>query len=1096
MDKSTLFNNFLQNQSTYSNSTIAKIEDDKTSSISIDENIRFDENDLERGRTRVKTSDRLRRLSIHSRDDGNGKMYTINERAKPEVVLPTLFKTVSHKIDNELENEIKLESQNNKFTSYTYHVDDVATILVKFSTSLVNGLSQFQYEANLKTFGVNVQSKPPSGLLKKLFMYFFGGFGGLLLAGGVLCIICWKPLGEPPAVSNLVLGIILLCIFLLQAIFNFFQDFSSSRVMDSIHGMIPTESIVIRDAKSINVDSKTLVPGDLVKFNPGSKIPADIRIVECSPDLAFDRSILTGESRPIPASSFSEPPKSNYLESVCIAMQGTFVLNGSGIGIVVSIGDETIFGSIAKMTSKPKKGLTPLQYEIFRFVGLTSIIIISLMVLIITLWAAWLRRDYPEWINVPTLIVDLVSVAVAFIPEGLPIALTTCLLITANEMRKNSILCKSLSVVETLGSVSVLCFDKTGTLTKNHMVVTNVSDGSDDLELESYEPSLPQHNQLLTIASLCNESNLVNNIPVGGNATDRAILNFAASNGLNFDTTKDKWIKDFEIPFNSKDKFMITVAHSIYQQNWTDMGFNTDCIDYDEELLIMVKGAPDILLENCSYIMENNSILSELTEESKERIKHIQRKWSNGGKRVIMLTSKLIPKKSIIDFNSKVETSKQIKELASSELILIGMVGIEDPPRQGVKGVINKLRNAGIKIIMITGDFELTGLSIARQCGIITSTNVDTYQDLGYYHDDSDQDDEMERGISITGPDLVKLDEAQWENLIRYNELVFTRTTPEQKLLIIKQFQKYKQVIGMTGDGINDAPSLKQADVGISIANASDIAKEAADLILMEGDNDDHLFNAIIEALKFGRLVFENLRKTVGYLLPAGTYSELWPVLLNVIFGMPQMLSSFLMIIICCCTDCIGAIILAYESNERNLLSKKPRSVTKERLVDFKLLLHSYFVVGTFYTFTSMLVAFLNLKRKGYSFHDFSLSYGSYENLPNVSEDINVSSSIYFVNLVFMQLFNLLCMRTRYLSIFQHSPMKNKRLFIVMPVAVGITFFINYIPAIQNAMGTAQVPVEYYFIAIGFGLIVFIYDESRKYIARKYPKGFVARISW
>jgi len=294
---------------------------------------------------------------------------------------------------------------------------------------------------------------------------------------------------------------------------------------------------------------------------------------------------------------------------------------------------------------------------------------------------------------------------------------------------------------------------------------------------------------------------------------------------------------------------------------------------------------------------------------------------------------------------------------------------------------------------------------------------------------------------------------------------------------------------------------LKQADVGISIMDASEIAKEASDLILMNNeDNDDQIFQSIIEALKYGRLVFENLKKTVGYLLPAGTYAELWPVLLNVIFGMPQMLSSFNMIIICCLTDCIGAIVLAYEPNERKLLSKQPRSVSKEKLADYRLFLHSYFTIGTFYAFTSMLLGFLNLKRHGVQFNQLSLSYGSYENImignKSIEDYISMSSSIYFVNLVIMQLFNLLCMRCRHLSIFQHSPLLNKKLFIVMPIAFGITFIINYIPAIQTALGTAQVPVEYYFISLGFGIVVFVYDELRKLFVRRYPRSMLAKIAW
>ncbi|RCK62401.1 Potassium-transporting ATPase alpha chain 2 [Candida viswanathii] len=249
------------------------------------------------------------------------------------------------------------------------------------------------------------------------------------------------------------------------------------------------------------------------------------------------------------------------------------------------------------------------------------------------------------------------------------------------------------------------------------------------------------------------------------------------------------------------------------------------------------------------------------------------------------------------------------------------------------------------------------------------------------------------------------LTDSQWEKLVSFHELVFTRTTPEQKLLIIEKFQ---------------------TDIGISILDASDIAKEAADLILMNSEADQ-LFLSIIEALKFGRLVFENLKKTICYLLPAGSYSELWPVIMNVFFGMPQMLSSFLMIIICCLTDCVGSIVLAYESAESNLLKKKPRVVTGERLVNFKLLFHAYFCVGTFYTFTSFLVAFLNLTRRGLKFDQFALSFGSYEDIPNIDNLINMSSSIYFVNLIIMQMFNLLTLRTRHLSFFQHSILKNKK---------------------------------------------------------------------
>lgn len=1053
-----------------------------------------------------------RRLSFHSlsRDDD---LFTIRERVQPDVVLPTVFKTISHDVENTSLTQNELDPTTSKFAGINYHTDDPEKLVVDFGTDMTYGLSGPQLSIRRKEFGFNVQSKPPSRLLKKIFMYFFGGFGVLLLTGGILCIISWKPLGNPdPAVSNLILGIILLFVFMFQAMFNFFQDFSSSRVMDSIHNMIPIETLVVREGSTEQVDSKLLVPGDIIRFGTGVKVPADVRIVEASPELAFDRSILTGESNATPATARSDPPHSNYLESNCIAMQGTFVVSGSGKGIVVATGDNTIFGTIAKLTSKPKKGLTPMQWEILRFVFMTSSIIVTLVIIIIILWCTWLNKDHNGWLTVSGLIVDIVAVAVAFIPEGLPIALTTCLIITATQMRKSKILCKTLSTVETLGSVSVLCFDKTGTLTKTNMTVTDIFKGNEEtavggLKFESSEDDDPDAltNHFLTICSLCNDTTTSKDGTLNGNATDKAVFQYVDAITPRWEL-EQKWSSRFQIAFNSKDKYMANLldANSSYQlseKSWSQIGIDLPIGAEESYSLLTVKGAPDILLGNCTSMLqrsgEDGVAVGDIDFEMLTNVKKIQQKWSREGKRVIMLASKMV-KPSTIDFTDRFEATEKLREEISDGMTLVGLLGIEDPPRKNIDVVLGKLRDAGVKIVMITGDFELTGLSIAKQVGIVTG-NVDTYQDVVANTAKGDPDDTspIPRAVSIIGSDLNTLTDEEWARIIRYEELVFTRTTPEQKLMIIKQFQKHKHIIGMTGDGINDSPSLKQADIGISLIDASDIAKEASDIILMNNTGaEDELFNSIIDALKYGRLVFENLRKTIGYLLPAGTYAELWPVLMNVIFGMPQMLLSFLMIIICCITDCTGAIILAYESNERNLLQKKPRSITKEKLVDWKLFLHSYFTIGTYYCFTSFIVAFLNLTRRGYKFSDFSLSYGTYEDLPHVEDYINMSSSIYFVNLVIMQLFNLFAMRTRYLSIFQHSPMKNKYLFVVIPLALGVTFIVNYIPAINSSLDTAQVPVEYYFIAIGFGALVLTYDELRKWCNRKYPHGPLAKIAW
>ncbi|ODV67407.1 hypothetical protein HYPBUDRAFT_152365 [Hyphopichia burtonii NRRL Y-1933] len=1063
-------------------------EDEETTVGEAQERIQFDIEDPSRKRSNKPPLNR--RSSI----------FQIKEKIAPDNVLPGVYKTVSHQIDANSQIDYsqsrKHDNSEPPLVDYTWNVEPIDQIVATLSSDAANGLTTSIANEHAKKYGENVQSKPPSNLLKKLFIYFFGGFGILLFAGGILCIVSWKPLGSPPAVANLILGIVLLVVFLSQALFNFWQDFSSSKVMDSIYDMIPLDSHVIRDGQSIIIPAKGLVPGDLISIQSGDKVPADIRIFQNSNDLMLDKSVLTGESKPCfthsnPDSLYS----SNYLESNCIAMQGTSCVSGNGLGIVVSIGDATVFGQIAKMSSKPKKGLTPVQIEILRFVILTVIIIISLVVLVIILWAAWLRKDYPNWINVPTLIVDIVSVAVAFMPEGLPIALTTCLIITAGAMRKNKILCKSLSVVETLGSVSVLCSDKTGTLTKNQMFVTNVYCNKKESELseEKFDEGL---DTLYTVAGLCNDSTSGSNL--SGNATDQATFKFSEGFSLKNELSA-KWFKRSELSFNSKNKFMVKLLEATSQTGWELIGLNGDPSDH---YLMAIKGAPDILLNKCSLTTEAG-ILEPLSDEYKQNISSVQTNWAKNGRRVILLAAKVIPKETfseqiLTDSLKSTEIITDMMNEQSPELIFVGMIGLCDPPRDGIRDTTESLKSAGIKIVMITGDFELTAVSIGKLCGIVSDNEgVDNIGDLDkqYYVDQKAKElpnleNEIDRAIAISGHDMNFLNDNQWDQLTNYKEIIFARTTPEQKLMIVNQFQKRKHIVGMIGDGINDAPSLRAADVGISLKDGCDIAKEASDLVLLES------VHAIVEALKFGRLVFENLKKTLAYLLPAGTYSELWPILLNVIFGLPQVLSSFNMIIICCLTDCLGAITLAFEPSEKNLLFKKPRILSKERLVDYRLILHSYFIVGTFYTFTSMLVAFLNFQRHGIPFSKLTLSYGATDNLPNFEDISSMSSSIYFVNLVIMQFFNLLSIRTRYLSIFQQNPFKNHYMFMAIPAALGITFIINYIPAIQKNLSTGQVPVEYYFIAVGFGCIVFLYDELRKMYVRKHPQSFVAKLSW
>ena len=992
------------------------------------------------------------------------------------------------------------------------------------------GLSSGAVKQKLTQYGRNVPSPPRSRLAQKLFGYFFGGFGSILLVGGILVFISWKPLGQPPSVANLALGIVLLVVFFIQAAFNAWQDFSSSRVMNSITGMLPEACYVLRDGNKQTIQAPEVVPGDILYFKAGDKLPADVRFIDASTDAKFDRSILTGESLPLAA--VTESTEANYLETRCIGMQGTHCTSGSGLGIVVSTGDNTVFGHIAKLTSTPSTARTNLQKEILRFVIIIVALMVFMNIIVIAVWAGYIRPNHRDYINVPTLIIDIVSVAIAFVPEGLPIALTASLTITANIMKKNNILCKSLKTVETLGSVSVLLSDKTGTLTKNQMVVTDCLIGfstmtaveaskdiaSDTLETKSRKTALQQ---VRVISAVCNAGEFdpttihlpLDQRKVIADATDQAILRLSESLGP-VSQSRNMWRKQFDLAFNSKNKFALRIAaaeNSAAVSSTLSIS-EASIFKADRDLLLMIKGAPDILLPRCTKYVGEEGEVHVLDDGVRSSIEAIKDSWSSQGKRVILLARRPLSADIVQSApNDNTFESEALKH-ASGGLTLVSLVGIVDPPRDEVPSVIQTLCRAGIRTMMVTGDFKLTAQAIARQCGIITipDNEVHTISNLPRFppsdepekkhHKKSNLLPSENKAIVLTGPDLMTLLPHQWHALTtEYSEIVFSRTTPDQKLRIVREFQSEAFVVAMTGDGVNDAPSLKQADIGIAPASGSDIAIEASDMVLLGS------FSAIPEAVMYGRVVFDNLKKTIAYLLPAGSFSEFWPVMTSVIFGLPQVLSSFLMIVICCFTDCVAATMLAYEKPEANVMLRPPRDIHKDRLVDWRLLLQSYGLVGILETVCSFSMSFWYLQRQGLPFSDLWFSFGNIPTPVGQTEDdvarhLTVASSIYFVTLVVMQWFSVMALRTRHLSIFSHPPIFNSNtqnwlLFPAILSALVVALVFTLSPGIDY-LGCGQVPVEHWFIPMTFGIGLLSLDELRKMAVRKSPNGFFAKMAW
>ncbi|KAK0185050.1 hypothetical protein F5146DRAFT_1105906 [Armillaria mellea] len=814
-----------------------------------------------------------------------------------------------------------------------WHELDTLEVLTRLGVSEKAGLDSPMVIRRLAQNGKNVITPPPKNLPKRIFFYIFGGFGGLLFVASIICFISWRPLGDPnPSTANLALAVVLLLVIVIQAFFNAWQDFTTSRTMNSIAAMLPMDVLVTRDGNIVKVPAPELVLGDIVQINMGCKVPADLRLIDASSDLKFDRSILTGESNAIPATVEKTNP--NFMESRNIALQGTLCVGGGGLGVCVCLGDKTVFGRIAKQAASERPGRTSLESEIRRIILIICSMALTIDIIFVILWAAWLRRDHPNFIPVPVLLINLVSVAVAFIPAG--------------AMRKANILCKSLSTVESLGCVNFIASDKTGTLTQNKMTVVNIAIG-DEL--------LTRIKILAAIAGICNDARFdkADEEKVHGDATDTGLLRFSES----ISPVENKRAK---VAFNSKNKFAVKLLQALPQDKSASINahllpLTTSTVSSDYVLLVKGVGLGSI---------------EPMDDTLADRLRSF-----TGAE---LLTDFFVESGSF-------PMEDRILAL-NSDLTVIGLVALIDPPKDDVKHTVATARRAGIRFAMITGDFSSTAAAIAQQVGIITTpmSEVKYVKDLPH---DASLESEM-RSLVLSGSDLIGMTESQWKQALAFDEIVFARTTPQQKLQIVKKLQAERM---------------------------------PADLILLSD------FSAIIAGIQYGRLCFENLQKSILYLLPAGSFSELMPIVLSVLTGVPQALSNFQMIIICVFTDVSPALSMVNEKPEADLLLRRPRDQQKGPFGNWKLLLHAYIFLGLIETVTSMVGANGVPPRA---------DSGAYEQ----------GTLVDFFNLVIMQWFNLLATRTRRLSLFQQNPLgsntRNVFIFPAMAAALIIAWLVSF----------------------------------------------------
>lgn len=1050
-----------------------------------------------------------RRRRSASRDSVSSASERINQA---NYGIPITYRTLSFQTSesqarneqgpNESE-ETRFKAAGDEWTEADEHQVSVQVLLQRLGVSPASGLSSNAAAQRLQTHGYNVLPRRRKNYAKTLAGYVFGGFCSILWVGVIIFFICWRPLGDPdPQPYNLGLAILVIIVIFLQASFAAFQDWSTAKTMNSILDMLPSEAVVTRNGESTNIPTKEVVVGDIVHLEIGNKVPADIRLIETSGDTRFDRSAMTGESEEVEASV--ECTDHNIFETRNMALMGTVVANGNATGIAVFTGAKTVMGAIAKATASVKEKPTAIQREITRFVRIICGLTAFLALLILGAWAAWLRVDHPTFMNVVAMLDDIMGCVVAFIPEGMPVGVALTLMLIARRMKAVNVLPKSLATVETLGCISVICSDKTGTLTRNQMAVTSVGFVDESMSSEQVKERLSQDKhaptlyRLLRAARLCNAASFeplsreksIDDRNTQGNPTDGALLRFAEG-VVSGEKLRNEFPEVAALPFNSKNKFMLTL-HKPVSGKFSNA---TNCVAF-------VKGGPDVLLPMCSkYWSSRSNSVADMDEEARTSFSQLQNCMSRNAERVILLCEReFVPSK---DFGSN-ELSQELLDHCTTDLVAIGVVGIFDPPRPEAASTVAACRRAGIRFHMMTGDFGLTGVAIARQVGIFKGDRepdiFSTVEDRLKLGLDSSPE-HSNQSLLLEGLQISRLEKEHWDIVCEYEEIVFARCTPENKLRIVNELKDHGYTTAVTGDGVNDAPALKAADVGVAMVNGSDVAIEAAHLVLLDK------FDSIVDGIRFGRLVFQNLQKVISYLLPAGSWSEIWPVLINVFFGVPLPLSSFLMIIICVFTDLFLALSLIMEKEEFDLLSIPPRNRKKEHLINLRIYTQSYLFVGVMETVCAHAMYFLYYWRHAripigdlfFAFEKYTDGFHGYtqEELTTFN---TTGQSVYFITLVFLQWGNILSIRNKRLSILQADPIRKQRrnpwLLLSALLSLTVAIFVTQEPGIQRLFGTGSAPLEFWFIPLPLALGILIMDEVRKLCVRRWPRGFLARIAW
>ena len=733
----------------------------------------------------------------------------------------------------------------------------------QMQTNIEFGLNEKQVEDKQNRFGLNkLEEKKKESIVIKFIKQFNDFMIIILIIASIISAVVARLEGSNDYFDS----IIIIAIVVFNAIMGLVQEAKAEKSLEALKKMTAPTCRVKRDGKISTIKSEQIVPGDIVLLEAGNYVPADCRLISSS-NLKIEESSLTGETVPVlKDANCILKDKTALGDMVNMAFSTTILVNGHGEAIVTDTGMNTKVGKIAKMIITNEAPETPIQKklgEVGKSLGIACLGICLLIFLI-----GLLKKIEPI-----EMFMTSVGLAVAAIPEGLPAIVTIMLSIGVTKMaRKNSII-RKLPAVETLGSSSVICSDKTGTLTQNKMQVTKIANINGEIKDKEYIK------WLMGMATMCTDVEISREngkIELTGEPTENAIVSKALDEGQNKNELYNVMRRVKDIPFDSSRKMMTTI-HKI------PTGYR-----------VITKGAPDVLLKRCNKVYENGNVTT-LDYSKTKLIESQNNKMADEALRVLAIAYLDIP-----SLPSKIDT-----ETVEKNLIFIGLIGMIDPPREGVKEAVATCKKAGIKTVMITGDHIITAKAIAKDLGILRGSD-----------------------LAITGEELEKIPQSILQkNIMNYS--VFARVTPEHKVRIVKAYQSTGAVVAMTGDGVNDAPALKNADIGIAMGkNGTDVAKNAADMVL----TDDN-FVTIVEAVKQGRNIFDNIKKAVHFLI-ATNIGEIVTIFLGLILGLKSPLLAIQLLWINLVTDSLPAIALGLEKPEADIMDKKPRDSRKGIFAD------------------------------------------------------------------------------------------------------------------------------------------------------------------